>query len=67
MLGVGVMLYSLFLVAGILGRYRPLPEERRLGALGFMVLSSLLLGRGMPLAIVPVLTLMLVAFMRRAR
>lgn len=61
------MLYSLFLVAGIFGRYRPLPGEKRLGTLGFVVLSSLLLGRGMPLVIVPVLTLMLVAFLHRAR
>lgn len=67
MLGVAVVLYSFFLMAGILGRYRPLPNERRLSTIGFVVLSSVLLGRGLPLMIVPILTFLLVAFLQRAR
>ena len=55
MLGVAVVLYSLFLVAGILGRYRPRPDERHLSMMGFVTLSSLMLGRGLPLLILPVL------------
>lgn len=62
--GLVVVLYSLFLVAGILGRYRPVPLKRCLSAFGCVILR---LGRGMPLAIMPVLTLMLVAFLHRAR
>jgi hypothetical protein len=61
-----MVLYSLFLGEGILGRYRP-PVERHLGVLGFVILSGMLLGRGLPLLIVPLLTFFLVAFLQRAR
>lgn len=67
MLGVAVVLYSLFLVAGILGRYRPPPDERHLSVAAFVALSSMLLGGGLPLLILPLLTFFLVAFLQRAR
>jgi hypothetical protein len=67
MIGIAVVLYSLFLTAGILGRYRPLPNERYLSIVGFVALSSMMLGRGMPLLILSVLTVFLVAFLQRAR
>lgn len=61
MSGLVGMLYSLFLVAGVLRRYRLLLKERRLDTLGFVALRCL------PLPTLPVVTLMLVAFLREVR
>lgn len=55
------MLYSLFLAAGVLRRYRLLLKERRLDTLGLVALRCL------PLPTLPVVTLMLVAFLREVR
>lgn len=67
MLGLWVMLFALYLTAGLLGRARPSSTERHLGMVGFCCLTPGFLSQRLPLVILPVLVLMLAGYLYRAR
>lgn len=67
MLGCAVMIFSLYLAAGILERRRPSDLERHLGMVGFFCLTPSLLSQRLPYLILPVLALMLAGYLYRAR
>ncbi len=67
MLGCAVMIFSLYLAAGLLERRKPSDQERHLGMFGFLCLAPGLLSQRLPLMILPLLALMLAGYLYRAR
>lgn len=67
MAGLSVLLFALYLAAALLAKTPPKNGERHATMLAFLVLIPTVLTQRLPLTLVPLLSLFLAAYLRRAR
>lgn len=67
MLGLLAALFTLYLTQVLLTRRRPKDHERRLSLLSFCLLIPTLVLQGLPLGVVSLLSVLMTAYLQRAR
>ena len=67
MAGLSVLLFALYLAAALLAKTPPKDAQRYATMLAFAVLIPAVLTQRLPLTLVPLLSLFLAAYLRRAR
>lgn len=67
MVGLFILLFTLHLVAALLAKKSPRDGERHATMVAFMLLAPTLLTQPLPPSLLPLLSLFLAAYLRRAR